>query len=168
MDLDIAFAGKTMTTPLYIKVDPEEHLLLSEGVCQQLGIIRYHPDVEPWRRQKNSAIVPAGSDGPINPPILGAVIPMISIKLVKSLCLPPVQCAVIPVQVEGGKDGASLLLESTAAFKRESGLELSDILLKSPADGQTQAVVVNTSGFTQQVASGTMEMTLAWNHHLRS
>ena len=30
---------------MYIKVDAQEPLLLSEGVCRQLGIIAYHPDV---------------------------------------------------------------------------------------------------------------------------
>ena len=43
IDLDIAFDGVTMKTPVYIKVDAPEDLLLSEGVCRQLGIIKYHP-----------------------------------------------------------------------------------------------------------------------------
>ena len=38
-----------MCTPVYIKADPHEQLLLSEGVCRQLGILQYHPEVEPWR-----------------------------------------------------------------------------------------------------------------------
>ena len=36
-----------MNTPVYIKMDAKEQLLLSEGVCHQLGMITYHPDVEP-------------------------------------------------------------------------------------------------------------------------
>ena len=42
MELDLTFSD---TTPVYIKVDVQEPLLLSEGVCRQLGIIAYHPDV---------------------------------------------------------------------------------------------------------------------------
>ena len=34
MDLTISFEGKVLTTPVYIKMDTEEPLLLSEGVCR--------------------------------------------------------------------------------------------------------------------------------------
>ena len=47
MDLDISFLDKTMTTPVYVKMDAHEPLLLSEGVCRQMGIISYHPEVKP-------------------------------------------------------------------------------------------------------------------------
>ena len=30
-------------------MDAHDQLLLSEGVCRQLGIVSYHPDVEVWR-----------------------------------------------------------------------------------------------------------------------
>ena len=45
MDLDVTFNGTTMRTQVYIKMDAREPLLLSEGVCRQLGIISYHPDL---------------------------------------------------------------------------------------------------------------------------
>lgn len=38
MDLEITFDGRTMCTPVYIK-DARDPLLLSEGVCRQLGIL---------------------------------------------------------------------------------------------------------------------------------
>ena len=47
LDLDIAFQGRTMKTPVYLKIDAKEQLLLSEGVCRQLGIVRYHEQVSP-------------------------------------------------------------------------------------------------------------------------
>ena len=49
MDLDVSFNGKVMNTPIYIKMDAHDQLLLSEGVCRQLGIISYHSEVERWR-----------------------------------------------------------------------------------------------------------------------
>lgn len=52
LDLDITFGGKTMRTPIYLKMDSREQLLLSEGVCKQLGIISYHPDVT-LRKNRN-------------------------------------------------------------------------------------------------------------------
>ena len=43
MDLDLTFDGVTIKTPVYIKMDAPEQLLLAEGVCRQLNIISYHP-----------------------------------------------------------------------------------------------------------------------------
>ena len=37
-----------MTTTVYVKMDARDQLLLSEGVCSQLGILHYHPSVRPW------------------------------------------------------------------------------------------------------------------------
>jgi len=37
-----------MITPIYIKMDAKDQLLLSEIVCSQLGIVSYHPKVEVW------------------------------------------------------------------------------------------------------------------------
>ena len=45
MDLDVSFGEMTMQTPVYIKMDATEQLLLGEGVCRQLNIITYHPSV---------------------------------------------------------------------------------------------------------------------------
>ena len=45
MSLSISFGGREMVTPIYIKMDSEEPLLLAEGVCRQLQIVTYHPDV---------------------------------------------------------------------------------------------------------------------------
>ena len=41
MDLDITFGGKTMSTQVYVKMDSSTPLLLSEGVCRQLGILKW-------------------------------------------------------------------------------------------------------------------------------
>ena len=34
-----------MLTPIYLKMDAHDSLLLSEGVCRQLGIVTYHPSI---------------------------------------------------------------------------------------------------------------------------
>ena len=52
LDLDVSFQGKAMSTPIYAKMDAREQLLLSEGVCRQLGIVSYHQDVEPREPSK--------------------------------------------------------------------------------------------------------------------
>lgn len=48
LDLDISFGERTMRTPVYVKMDAHDRLLLSEGVCRQLGIVSDHPSVECW------------------------------------------------------------------------------------------------------------------------
>ena len=52
MDLDITFNGVAMKTPIYIKATASEQLLLGEGVCRQLRIISYHPDVSDRKGKK--------------------------------------------------------------------------------------------------------------------
>ena len=47
LDLDITFEDKAMNTSIYVRMDAREDLLLSEGVCRQLGIVTYHPEVGP-------------------------------------------------------------------------------------------------------------------------
>ena len=56
MNLDISFNGVTLNTPVYIKVDIKDQLLLSEGVCRrrQLNIVQYHSQVEEWRSRQVS------------------------------------------------------------------------------------------------------------------
>ena len=36
-----------MRMPVYVKMDAREQVLLSEGVCRQLGIVTYHEAVMP-------------------------------------------------------------------------------------------------------------------------
>ena len=55
MDLDISFSDQVIHTPIYIKMDAHDQLLLSRGVCRQLSIISYHKDVEKWRGGKKQA-----------------------------------------------------------------------------------------------------------------
>ena len=55
--MDLYLDGTTMRTPVYIKMDAREPLLLSEGVCRQLGIIAYHPNVlTPAERTKGPGV----------------------------------------------------------------------------------------------------------------
>jgi len=49
MDLDITFGDKTMQTPVYLKMDAPDQLLLLEGVCRQLDIVIYCQDVYPHK-----------------------------------------------------------------------------------------------------------------------
>jgi len=52
MELDVEFNDKKMKTTVYIKMNSHDQLLLSEGVCRQLGIVQYHPDVRVWHASR--------------------------------------------------------------------------------------------------------------------
>ena len=58
MDLDISFLDKTMKTPVHVKMDAHEPLLLSEGICRQMGIISYHPEVKPRKSGRVDSLEP--------------------------------------------------------------------------------------------------------------
>ena len=73
-DLDITFQEKILNTPVYIKMDAPEQLLLSEGVCRQLGILTYHPKVQRWRGGRR----PRASEKQ-------AKIPMVRVRSVQSV-----------------------------------------------------------------------------------
>ena len=44
-----------MRTPVYIKMDAHDPLLLSEGMCRQLGLISYHSEVRERRKTNDKA-----------------------------------------------------------------------------------------------------------------
>ena len=66
VDLDISFNGITMRTPIYIKVEAADKLLLGEGVCRQFKIITYHPLVSSKKTRKENKVRPMPSVKPHN------------------------------------------------------------------------------------------------------
>ena len=45
MKVSIGFEDKEICTTVYVKIKALDSLLLSETVCQELGIVQYHPNV---------------------------------------------------------------------------------------------------------------------------
>ena len=114
MEMDITFEESVIRTPVYIKMDTHDQLLLSEGVCRQLGIITYHKKVETTRgkagkhddAKKASAVV--------------------RLSLVRSTYVLPHQGVVARVQVSPGWDADSpLMTECREELEQETGLQLS-------------------------------------------
>ena len=85
MDMDMTFEGKNLATTVYIKMNAIDQLLLSEGVCRQLGIVTYHPSVVSGRTHKQNR---------------ATVVPCIRVSLVQTLKLLPSQSAVVPVKLD--------------------------------------------------------------------
>lgn len=52
LDIDFEFQDKTMMIPVYVKKDAPKQLFLPKGVCRQLRILTYHPEVQYMGRNK--------------------------------------------------------------------------------------------------------------------
>ena len=107
IELDITFQGQTMRTPVYLKMDAHDHLLLSDGVCRQLGIISYHPSValqQPTTKQQ-----------------MFSTVPTVRIRLVHSVHLPPQRMTMETVQVENRILAGPVVMEPTRLFSESEG-----------------------------------------------
>ena len=117
-----------MKTAVYIKMDAHDQLLLSEGACRQLGILRYHPSVEGWRggkkrpaQQEMDNASPRGepqNDTPATPEDSqdqGATVPMVHVNLLQSTHVLPHQSKVVEVMVpdNSGRGGCYLVEPSS-------------------------------------------------------
>ena len=98
-----------MITTVYVKMDAHDELLLSEGVCQQLGIINYHPQVrlreKRWQKASKEEFKTEERGGEIGFGD-GAIVPTVRVKLIQSVRVLPFHTAQVPVRVEG--DNASM------------------------------------------------------------
>ncbi len=134
--LDVTFEDKTMCTPVYVKMDAPEQLLLSEGVCRQLGIVTYHPSL--------------GVESGIAP------VQTVCIRLVDTVRIPPLQSAVVQLETEGGKElKGPVLLEPSSQFSESAsrGVQFGDTLI-GDMTGLAQVVLSNPTGFTQSLDKG--------------
>ena len=112
IEVDISFGDHTMKTWVCIKMDVPEQLLHSEGVCRQLGVIRYHPEVKP-----GNMTAKAESSG-----VSDCKFPMVTVKLVCDIRLIPNQhvMAEDTLQREGVSElGKPLLFEPDMLLAEE-------------------------------------------------
>ena len=134
MDLDVTFDDKTMKTPVYLKMDAHDQLLLSEGVCRQLGIISYNPEVQTWRGGRKRPPSEQTEKAKSNE----AKIPTVRVRLLQSVRLLPHQAVVVQVQLDNKHDGIELLLlERSMQVKEETGLQIEDALLATHCRGSS-------------------------------
>ena len=142
MELEVEFGDKTMKTVVYIKMDAREQLLLSEGVCRQLGLVMYHPDVQVWRGDKNKE------------PTDIAVVPLVRAKLVNSVRILPQQCSLVSVELEGNFDAAKQLLLEPEDLGCDLQMEQTLLCPLGNNTGTYQVVIENCTGFTQNLDVG--------------
>ena len=83
--------GRTMCTPVYIKMDIQDQLLLAEGVCRQLGIVNYHPEVETWRGGSKGRDNSNSSDGIVT-------VPLVRVSMLQSVRVLPITARWSPLK----------------------------------------------------------------------
>ena len=147
LDLDITFEGKTMKTAVYLKMDAKEALLLSEGVCRQLGIVNYHSHVSPG----NTHCEKTASD---------VLVPTVRVQLVETLKLRPRESVMAGVRLvrnstAGQPRSELMLLETDEELGAEMGVHIASGLVKSSSDDMVQVLISNSHSFTQRIQEGT-------------
>ena len=143
MDLTIEFDDKVLTIPVYVKMDAFDQLLLS-GVCRQLGMVTYHPQVEIWRDRKK-----------MNPPEdEKTIVPMVRVRLVESLHLPSYHGLVVPVDLVS-KDFDPTQLYCLEAGTIGSSLSVEDTLVCPDPNGRAFIAVTNSTGYSEAMENGT-------------
>ena len=144
MELDVSFDRKTMCTPVYIKMDSQEALLLSEGVCRQLGMVTFHSHVVGRGEQDHTCH--AGQKE----------VPLVRVRLADSVCLLPLQSMMTTVELEKGQEELSgpLLLKPTHCFSEAEELQFGSSLVYSTENRCAAVMITNPTGFTQKLKQG--------------
>ena len=134
------FQDLILTSSFYVKMDAIDQLLLSEGVCRQLGIVSYHSSVtaQEAKRHKGSATV-------------RSIRVRLRVRLVHSLKLLPSQIVLVPVRLNPHSVKDKSLFIEGGPLLEEAGLILEDAVVATPYDGVTSVTIVNMSGLTQKL-----------------
>ncbi len=154
-------AGRSQPPADTRKVDTTTLLLLSEGVCRQLGIVTYHPDVRPWKGRPKQMLEPgpewllSKNDSPScegRPPSTEARVPMVRVRLLQSVRVLPRQGTCVRVEIEREQLTGSILLEPGHAVE-QAELQ-TDHGIVELEDGHTNLFVINPTGFSQRLEEG--------------
>jgi hypothetical protein len=116
-----------MTTPVYVKMDARDPLLLSEGVCRQLEMIRYHPEVKPGGNCKEA--IPVEDQ---------CRVPVVRVHLVQSVKLVPNGSTLVEVQLIDASrvPTALVMLQGAVTPTLDPGEALHDV---DPEDRQVMS-----------------------------
>ena len=133
MELHVSFGERTMKTSVYIKMDAYDQLLLSEGVCRQLGIISYHSDVYPgkWKQKDdNKADNASSTDSVDNDGEGNVVVPTVRIQLETGVKLLPQHGTKVRIQTQGDCETAKTFLVEPDSLIADLGLSIEPTVLK--------------------------------------
>ena len=152
-----------------MKMDAEEQLLLSEGVCRQLGIVTYHRAVSPGQGEAEGG-KGDGAGGEV-------YVPTVRVTLVQAVKLKPGGDAVVGVRLVRDAGGLGLrlvgdgvggktddqecdalplmLLESDQQLQDMTRVKILSSLVQSTADRFARVLLTNQLTLTHRLAEGT-------------
>ena len=177
--MKIGFGEKTIVTTVYVKLVAPDQLLLSETVCQLLGIVSYHPSVgrsqlpEETVNEVNAPCTKITEIGKIDEdipsveeslqistekqqsPILPAkdtkhTVPAARVRLVSTVRLPACYLATVPVQVEEIR--GSVLIEPGGLL--DDCLQVNESIVEVDENGLTTLLNVNKGKLPCYLRSG--------------
>ena len=150
IEVDIEFQDRTMKTPVYVKMDTPEESLLSEGVCRQLNIISYHPEVQKLTSAKPTKTLDRENEDE-------CAVPSVRIRLVRDVRLTPNDYVTAQAQFDGdvGTKTQAFLAEGDKVLMEKKGLQMVDVVLPPSKYGIVQVSLVNHLGITQKLDKGT-------------
>ena len=123
-----------MRTVVYIKMDSRDPLLLSERVCHQLGIISYHLDVEDT--------APKATDNTSN---------QLFHQLIHVVRLLPRHDVKVFIHLEGNDELCGPVMIKLDIDYLPDGISATESLMVAPEVKQTEIVLTNSTGITQQL-----------------
>ena len=150
-----------MRTPVYVKMDAPEQLLLSEGVCRQLGVITYHTEVQPIERVKADKPTRVSKTAKED----DCVIPTVRVHLVKDVRILPNECLTTQVKLEGEikTSTQSMIIEADPALLQDREVQMVDAVLQPTKDGMAQVSLINCLGLTQKLKGDwTLAVHILW------
>ena len=137
-----------MKTPVYIKMDAPDQLLLSEDVCRQLGIVNYHRDV-----CSHGGVHKTGHTNKEEEEVKVAT----CVNTLRTVHLLPHQSIAVQVKTEHSDgDGRPLLVECDSDLEMITGLQVEDALVKPTEEGLAHVVISNMTGYSSYVSSGAL------------
>ena len=116
LKLKVTFLDLTMKTDSYVKMNAHEPLLVSDGVCRQLGIVTYHTAVDAVQSKAVNA---------------ESVVLTVRVQLVKikTQLARPDQSVVAEVRWKAGVLEGPMLLEANPLVVNNYNINIADILL---------------------------------------
>ena len=129
-------------------MDACDQLLLSEGVCRQLGILQYHPSVQPCSGEDD--IVELTGNSKLQSSEATAMVPTVRVRLLQSQAVPPLQRVAVEVKADSSGPPHSLMVEPLHPMK---GVLVEPSLLHIQG-GTAFLEVTNQTGFTQHLEEG--------------
>lgn len=130
-------------------------------MCRQLGIVTFHPKVEPWRGNRKKL-----SGSPCSTPIIpqpqtsepsqeevipDAKVPLVRVNLIQCVHLLPHQSEVVEIGLDCQDISTPLLLDGS---QLNCGVDVEASLINVTEDGVALTVLSNTSGNLVTVDEG--------------